>query len=64
MNRYRTMLEDIRAELATELATERAADHEAQARRFLAALDPDSTLGMWFDAIASSFPTRLDAAIA
>jgi hypothetical protein len=60
MNHHRKMLSDIR----DELAEDRTRDLEAEARRFLAALDPDSSEGMWFDAVAASFPSRLEAAIA
>ncbi len=44
----------------------RASDLEvcAHADRFLATLDVDSSVGMWFDAFADAFPSRRDAAIA
>jgi hypothetical protein len=50
------MLDAVRAEV------EMGAREEA--RRFLAKLDRDSSEGMWFDAFAQSFPSRLDAAVA
>lgn len=37
---------------------------ENDARAFLTRLDADSREGMWFEAVAEEFPTRLDAAIA
>ena len=60
MDRYTNMLTQVCAELDVAERTER----EAKARRFLARLDPHSTEGMWFEAVAGSFPSRLDAAIA
>jgi hypothetical protein len=56
IDRWDRMLDEVRAEV----------DREAreQARRFLAALDPESSEGMWFDAFAEGFATRLDAAVA
>ena len=59
MDLFSKMLDDILGEVA---ATD-ARDAERRARRFLATLDPDSTDGMWFDALAEGFPTRLQAAI-
>jgi len=35
-----------------------------EARRFLDALDGESQEGMWFEAFAEGFPSRLDAAVA
>ena len=37
---------------------------ELEARRFLRELDPDSQEGLWFDAVAEAYPSRLEAAIA
>jgi hypothetical protein len=53
---FERMLGEIRADV----------DHVSreEAQRFLAKLDPDSSEGMWFDAFAQGFPTRLDAAVA
>jgi hypothetical protein len=59
MNLFSKMLDDILGEVAAADAREA----ERRARRFLATLDPDSTEGMWFDALAERFPTRLQAAI-
>lgn len=56
MDRYDKTLAQVWAELGRE--------REDEARRFLARLDPDSSEGMWFDAVAGSFPSRLEAAIA
>ncbi|HVH41843.1 MAG TPA: hypothetical protein VM925_05850 [Labilithrix sp.] len=36
----------------------------AEARRFLQELDPDSQEGLWFDAVAEGYPSRLEAAVA
>jgi hypothetical protein len=54
------MLRDAIAELDRETEHER----RAAARVFLKDLDPNSQEGMWFDAIAERFPSRLDAAVA
>jgi hypothetical protein len=59
MDRYARMLDDVRREV--EAVSTR--DVERRARHFLAALDPDSVEGMWFEALAEGFPTRLEAAI-
>lgn len=56
MDRYDRMLAEVHAELHAET--------EAEAARFLATLDPTSAEGLWFEAIASSFPSRLAAAAA
>jgi hypothetical protein len=61
------LLHDVFAELRRddERATrERTKGLERVARAFLEQLDPESQEGMWFDAFAASFPSRLDAAIA
>lgn len=55
------------AELDREdVATQResAQREERAARAFLARLDADSQEGMWFDAVATAFPSRLHAAVA
>lgn len=54
--RLERMLTDVRLGFDREL--------ERDARRFLATLDPSSQDGMWFEAFAESFPSRLAAAIA
>jgi len=56
MDRYDAMLAEIRAAVDEDVVRD--------ARHFLAELDADSAEGMWFDAVAESFPSRLDAAIA
>ena len=38
-------------------------DLRDEARRFLGALDVESQEGMWFEAFAEGFPSRLDAAV-
>jgi hypothetical protein len=38
-------------------------DLRDEARSFLASLDVDSQEGMWFEAFAEGFPSRLDAAV-
>lgn len=58
IDRHASMLDEIRRELEVD----DSADLERRARAFLASLDPGSTLGMWFDAFADAFPTRLEAA--
>jgi hypothetical protein len=60
VDRHDELLAEIRGELET---AERARDVE-RARAFLRALDPESSEGMWFDAMVDRYPTRLDAAIA
>lgn len=60
------LLRDAVAELDREEAAARQrlrAREERRARTFLDALDPDSQEGMWFEAIADAFPSRLEAAI-
>ncbi len=54
--RFARMLADVRQSFDAE--------RERDARRFLEALDPSSQEGMWFDAFAASFRSRLDAALA
>jgi len=54
------MLRDAVAELDRE--TEK--DQRVAAETFLRNLDPESQEGMWFDAMASQFPSRLAAAVA
>lgn len=54
------MLRDAVAELDRETAVEQ----RDTAKAFLRNLDSNSQEGMWFEAIAERFPTRLDAAIA
>jgi hypothetical protein len=56
----RKMMRDAIAELdrETELEERRAA------RAFLKELDPNSQEGMWFEALAEKFPSRLEAAVA
>jgi hypothetical protein len=60
MDRLGAMMESVR----TEIAHEDDALVRAQAERFLRTLDAASQLGMWFDALAESYPSRLDAAMA
>ena len=61
------MLRDVVAELDREEAAQRRRESthaETEARAFLARLDPESQEGMWFEAVAEKFPSRIDAAIA
>ncbi len=61
------LLEDVVAELDREEELGRQAARattERAARRFLEGLDPGSQEGLWFEAVAERFPSRLDAAIA
>jgi len=61
------LLRDAVAELDREEAATRHAERvkdERSARLFLEKLDPDSQEGMWFEAVAEKFPTRVEAAIA
>jgi hypothetical protein len=53
------MLRDAVAELDRETAVE----DRAAARAFLKNLDPESQEGMWFEAMAERFPSRLEAAV-
>lgn len=64
------MLRDAVAELDRETEQERreqARREERQyreaARVFLTNLDPNSQEGMWFEALAEKFPSRLEAAV-
>jgi hypothetical protein len=59
MDRYERMLADIRGEVQAMDA--RYA--ERRAKHFLATLDADSAEGMWFEALAAGFATRLEAAL-
>lgn len=47
-----------------ELDRESEPDRRRAARAFLRDLDPGSQEGMWFEAVAERFPSRLDAALA
>ncbi|HVJ88849.1 MAG TPA: hypothetical protein VM580_03535 [Labilithrix sp.] len=63
---WRELLNDVAAELRrederAELAQARHLEHEA--KRFLRDLDPDSQEGMWFEAFAECYPSRLEAAL-
>lgn len=60
IDRLRWILHDVVATMDAE--TER--DLRGEAGRFLASLDVESQEGMWFDAFAEGFPSRLDAALA
>ena len=55
---------DLARDVVAELEREEEARFTEEARRFLRDLVPDSQEGMWFDAIAGSYPSRLAAAIA
>ena len=70
MDLHHVMLDAIREEMEAEeqKATARARAHAERAlaeraRAFLAKLDPDSSEGMWFDALAESYDSRTEAAI-
>lgn len=61
------LLRNAVAELDREQETERRrtrASDERAARVFLSHLDPESQEGMWFEALAERFPSRIEAAIA
>ena len=47
-----------------ELDRETEQEQRQSARTFLKNLDPNSQEGMWFEALAEKFPSRLDAAVA
>ena len=60
------LLREVAAELRRDeerAVLERTRRNEQEARRFLHDLNPDSQEGMWFEAFAESYPSRLDAAI-
>ncbi len=56
--------DDLLAALRAEVTEVEERDERERAQQFLAALDPESSEGMWFDAVAETFPSRLAAAIA
>ena len=56
----RKMMRDAIAELDRETELE----ERQAARAFLKSLDPNSQEGMWFEALAEKFPSRLEAAVA
>lgn len=61
------LLRDAVADLDREQETERRLERsreERAARVFLDKLDSESQEGMWFEALAERFPTRIEAAIA
>jgi hypothetical protein len=59
MNRLEALLEAVRSEVVRE--EERVL--VARAGQFLRSLDPESQLGMWFDAFAASQSSRMAAAL-
>ena len=59
MDLLRWVLRDVVAKMDAESAR----DLREEAQRFLGALDVESQEGMWFDAFAEGFPSRLDAAV-
>lgn len=59
----RNAVAELDRETEAALRTARAREERA-ARTFLDGLDPSSQEGMWFDAVAASFASRVDAAIA
>lgn len=56
-------LHELLADVMTELRQEEEAQVLDRARRFLRELDPESQEGLWFEALAGSFPDRLTAAL-
>lgn len=56
-------LHELLADVMTELRQEDEAQALEGARRFLRDLDPESQEGLWFEALAESFPDRLAAAL-
>jgi hypothetical protein len=58
-DRLGALLEGVRTEFERE--DERGLMQRAE--RFLASLDRASQLGMWFDAFAASYPSRIAAAM-
>jgi hypothetical protein len=55
--------EQILREVARESDLADAAAFTDEARRFLRELDPESSEAMWFEALAESYPSRLEAAL-
>jgi hypothetical protein len=51
------------ADVAEEVRALDRAAHVSEAKAFLARLDPGSQVGLWFEAFAESFPSRLEAAV-
>ena len=58
------LLRSILRDVVQTMDAEAERDLRDDARRFLGSLDGDSQEGMWFEAFAEGFPSRLDAAIA
>lgn len=57
-------LQKMLRDAVAELDRETLQDQRQAARAFLKDLDPHSQEGMWFDAMAERFPSRLEAAVA
>ena len=64
MDLLRFILRDVVQSMDAEVKAESERHLRDQARAFLQSLDADSQEGMWFDAFAESFPSRLEAAVA
>ena len=57
------LLRWILRDVVETMGAEAEHDFRDEARRFLGSLDVDSQEGMWFEAFAEGFPSRLDAAV-
>ncbi|MFO0734963.1 MAG: hypothetical protein U0270_03755 [Labilithrix sp.] len=57
-------LQKMLRDAVAELDRETELDQRQAARAFLRNLDPGSQEGMWFEALAERFPSRLEAAVA
>ena len=64
MDLLRFILRDVVETMDAEVKAEAERNLRGDAQRFLDALDADSQEGMWFDAFAEGFPSRLHAAMA
>lgn len=56
-------LQKMLRDAVAELDRETELDQRQAARAFLKSLDPSSQEGMWFEALAERFPSRLEAAV-
>jgi hypothetical protein len=58
------LLRHILHDVVATMDAEAERDLRGEAQRFLGSLDADSQEGMWFEAFAEGFPSRLAAAVA